>query len=107
MDIEECSFNKNDYLILEILIGNECFSSFKSLTTKYLIDESKFSHVKVRQTIKMFQMYNLVKDGAKDGNNRTYYVTEKGVEFFMKVMDCDTEDIERMKDRYLGKEGEF
>lgn len=106
MDLEDCNFNKNDFDILEILIGNECKTPFKSLTIKYLIKESKFSHLKVRQTMKTFQIYGLVKDGAKDGNNKTYYVTQKGIDYYCSIMDYNEIDLEDLVNSYLNKEEE-
>lgn len=86
-------FNKSDYAILDVLIGNECHSAFKSLTTKYIIEDTGLSHVKVRQTLKNFIMMDIVKEGAKDGNSKTYYVTEKGKLHYMDVFKYDEVDI--------------
>lgn len=106
MDLEDCNFNKNDFAILEILIGNECNTPFKSLTVKYLIEESKFSHIKVRQTMKSFQIYGIVKEGAKDGNNKTYYVTKEGIEYYCKIMNYNEIDLEDLITSYIGNEEE-
>lgn len=86
-------FNKNDYLILELLILGECTSAFKSLSTQAIIKDSKFSHVKVRQVIKSFLLSNFIMEGAKEGNNKTYYVTPEGIEHFKKVFNYTDEYI--------------
>lgn len=100
----ELNFNKNDYGILEILIGNECATPFQSLTTKYMIDKSGFSHVKIRQTIKTFKMCGFVKEGAKEGNSKTYYVTNDGVKYYMEVMNYDKGDMQDLIDSYINDE---
>ncbi|HBJ1650356.1 TPA: hypothetical protein LA460_000260 [Clostridium botulinum] len=100
----EINFNKTDYTILEILIGNECDTPFKSLSTKYLIESSGYSHVKVRQTIKSFQLCGFVKEGSKDGNKKTYYVSNDGVKHYMDVMDYDKNDLEDLIDKYLNND---
>lgn len=86
-------FNKNDYAILDVLIANECYSAFKSLTTGYIIEDTGLSHVKVRQTLKNFIMLELVKEGTKDGNSKTYFVTEKGKKHYMDVFNYNDKDI--------------
>ena len=97
------NFNKNDYIILESLIGNECITPFRSLTVKYLVDNCKFSHVKIRQTIKTFQIYDYVKEGSRDGNTKTYYVTNLGVKHYMEVMDYNEDDISELIEQYRNK----
>lgn len=86
-------FNKSDYYILDVLIGNECYSAFKSLTTQQIIQDTKLSHVKVRRTLKSFIMAGIVNEGTKDGNNKTYFVTENGKEHYMNVFKYNDDDI--------------
>lgn len=87
-------FNKNDYVILEMLIAEECNSPYKSLTKQFIIKQSGFSHVKVQQVLKSFLLVGFVKEGTKDGNNKTYYYTDKGKEHYMQVFEYSNEDIE-------------
>lgn len=93
-------FNKNDYLILEVLIGNQCHSPYKSLSTQYIINECNYSHVKVRQVLKNFIISDFVREGAKDGNKKTYYVTDKGIEHYKMAMGYDNMDIEDVIAKY-------
>lgn len=89
-------FNKNDYIILEIIIGNECSTPYKSVSTKFIIEKSKYSHVKVRQVLKNFILSDFIREGARDGNNKTYYYTQKGLDYYKTAMgysDLDIEDL--------------
>lgn len=87
-------FNKTDYIILEMLIVEECNSPFKSLSKPYIIKESGFSHVKVQQVLKSFQLVGFVKEGTKDGNKKTYYYTQEGKNHFMQIFEYEEEDME-------------
>lgn len=87
-------FNKNDYVILEMLIAEECNSPYKSLTKQFIIKKSKFSHVKVQQVLRSFQLVGFIKEGTKDRNNKTYYYTEEGKKHYMQVFEYSNEDIE-------------
>lgn len=97
----ETIFNKNDYLILEILIGNECTSPYKSISTTCIIEKCNYSHVKVRQVLKSLLIVEFIKEGAKDGNKKTYYVTEKGKAHYKEIMEYDDYDIEDLISGYL------
>lgn len=106
MNITE-NFNKNDYKILENLIGYECYSITRSFTIKKMSEITKLSEIKIRQTMKLFLMCDLVKEGAKDRNKKTYFITNDGFELYKEVMDYNEQDIEKLKDAYLSKEGEI
>jgi DNA-binding transcriptional regulator GbsR (MarR family) len=95
-----------DYKILEQLVGYECISIARAFSIKKLSENTKFSEIKIRQTMKLFLMCGLVREGAKDGNRKTYYITNEGYELYKEVMDYNEEDIEKLKDTYLGKEEE-
>lgn len=97
--------NKNDYAILELIIVNECVSPWKSLTTKFIIEESGLSHVKVRQVLKTFIIMKYVSEGAKDGNNKTYYATEEGINHYKQVFGYDDYDIEDLIANYKEEKG--
>lgn len=100
------NFNKNDYTILEKLIGYECKTPFRSITINYLVKFCKFSHIKIRQTIKTFQMYDFVREGSRDGNTKTYYVTDSGIEHYKEIMGYDEDDIENLIENYKNKKEE-
>lgn len=103
-------FNKNDYSILELIIVNECISPWRSLTTKYIIDNSNLSHVKVRQVLKTFTLLKYVNEGAKDGNKKTYYATKDGIDHYKQVFGYNDEDIEDLIINYqeeLNNKGEI
>lgn len=93
-------FNKNDYLILEVLIGNECSSPYKSISTTYIIEKCNYSHVKVRQVLKNFLISDFIKEGAKEGNKKTYYVTDKGISHYKTTMGYDDQDIDDLVSSY-------
>lgn len=97
--------NKNDYSILELIIVNECVSPWKSLTTKFIIEETGLSHVKVRQVLKTFVIMRYISEGAKDGNNKTYYATEEGINHYKQVFDYDDIDIEDLIANYKEEKG--
>lgn len=86
-------FNKSDYQILEMLIYNECFSPVESLSIRQLSDLTKLSLSKIRLTIKGFLIANLIGEGTKDGNNKTYYMTELGIEHFKRVYKLTEDDL--------------
>ena len=93
-------FNKNDYLILEELICNECYSSFISLSVNQLINTTKLSHVKIRQSLKNFIGFGFVKEGNKDGNSKTYYITDAGIENYKTALNYDDNDLNEIIDNY-------
>lgn len=96
--------NKTDYIILELMIKNESYSSYVSLSTPYLIKKSKLSHVKVRQVLKNFILLGFVHEGSKDGNKKTYYITESGLEHYKDIFGLDDKDIEKMIEDYIEEE---
>ena len=82
----ECTFNKNDYLILNTLIKNKCYSPLESLTIKQLSSATTLSIPKIRMVIKTFILMGILHQGAKDGIGNTFFITSKGVEFYNKAM---------------------
>ncbi|NFT08131.1 winged helix-turn-helix domain-containing protein [Clostridium botulinum] len=75
-------FNKNDYAILSHIYHNNYNSPVNSITTLELIDESELSSSKVRNTINEFIRSGYIIEGLKDGNNKTYYISESGTKHF-------------------------
>lgn len=89
-------FNKNDYKILEALIERECNSPAKSLTVKQIIKITEMSLSKVRAVISKFLLINYIQEGSKDGNSKTYYFTDEGVNHYKAVFGFSNEDVEDM-----------
>lgn len=87
-------FNKNDYQILDVLNNEECYSSLRSWTIQALATETKLSIPKIRITIKSFLLLGYIKEGAKSGNSKTFYITKEGVEFLNKGMTSELDNIE-------------
>ena len=86
----ECTFNKNDYFILNTLIENKCYSSLESLTIKQISSVTILSIPKIRMVLKTFLLMELVQQGAKDGIGNTFFITAKGEEFYNRAMGVET-----------------
>lgn len=89
-------FNKNDYKILETLIERECNAPAASLTIKQLMSMTGMSLSKIRSVISNFLLIGLVKEGSKDGNNKTYYCSPEGLAHFKLVFGFKDDDINEM-----------
>lgn len=74
-------FNKNDYSILGYLEKDQCFTEIRSYTIKQIADETKLSIPKIRVVIKNFLISDYIREGARDGICKTYYITDKGLKF--------------------------
>jgi DNA-binding transcriptional regulator GbsR (MarR family) len=79
--MEKVLFNKSDYTILSALVSRDCYTEIRSLSIKQISDETKLSIPKIRLVLKTFLIIGYIKEGAKDGISKTYYITEKGKEF--------------------------
>lgn len=84
--MSQAIFNKSDYGILSLLKDKECFSEISSLNIKQISSNTNLSIPKIRIVIKNFLLMELIKEGAKDGISKTYYITEKGVNFFNNAL---------------------
>lgn len=91
-------FNKTDYKVLECLIAKGCLSPVASVTIKQIMEFTELSQTKVRAVINQFKLMNYIKDGSKEGNNKTYYITNDGIEHFKIAFNFDDIDIEEMKE---------
>lgn len=89
-------FNKKDYQILNELIINKCVNSMCSLTIEQLMGLTGFSATKVRTVVKSFLILDYIKEGSKDGNCKTYYITEEGVEHYKVQHGLTDQDIQEM-----------
>jgi len=92
--------NKSDYLILEVLIGNDFNTAFKSCSKEYLSDVTGYSLVKISNTIKMFIINNMIMEGFKDGKRKTYYVTQLGIDNYKSAMGYSDVDLEDLINKY-------
>ena len=79
--------NKNDYKLLMILDKDECNSSVKSKTAARIATEANLCGSKVRRTLNEFVNMNYVKEGMKEGNARSFYITSKGKEKLVEILD--------------------
>lgn len=100
--IENINLNKNDYDILECLIKYDRNTPYKSATLQFIINDTKFSHVKVRQALKYLKLCGFVKEGFKDSASKTYYATKEAFKNYMEVMDYNEKDIEDLINKNLG-----
>ena len=73
-------YNKTDYEILYFLNDEDFNSEFKSVTIKTIIEKLKYSESKIRMAINGFLKDNYVKEGIKQGQAKTYYITEEGID---------------------------
>ena len=89
-------FNKRDYKVLEELIANECVSPVASLNRVQLMNLTGLSSSKIRSVIKYFLITDLILEGTKDGQFKTYYISKAGIENFKRAHNLMDEDIENM-----------
>lgn len=96
-------FNKNDYKVLEELIVRQCNIPVASLTIKQLMEITGMSLSKIRSVKNNFIMIGFIKEGSKDGNKKTYYITDKGIDHYKEVFDFDEEKIDKIIDEFENK----
>lgn len=84
-------FNKSDYKILATLVEKECFSEIMSYNIKQISLETGLSVPKIRIVLKSFLLMELIKEGARDGISKTFYVTEKGRQFLNNALNPEYE----------------
>jgi len=94
--MSEVIFNKNDYKILESLIERKCTAPASSLTVKQLIKITELSLSKVRSVIGKFILMDFIKEGSKDGNNKTYFALQAGITHFKMVFGFTDDVINEM-----------
>lgn len=82
------NLNSNDYKILTCIVDKGTgrgLSKGKGSTIAQIIESTNFSHVKVRETIKILLEMGLIGEGVKKVKARAYYITEKGVQELQDV----------------------
>lgn len=72
-------YNKTDFEILYFLEKEDLKTEFKSCTVKTLSQEVKFSESKIRVAINYFLKDGFIKEGIKQGQAKTYFITEEGI----------------------------
>ncbi|MBS4893841.1 MAG: hypothetical protein KHZ90_08700 [Veillonella parvula] len=97
--MEHKLFNVTDYAILEVFIHYECTSPIASFTRDQLVDKTGFSMSKIRTSLSMFLMLDIVKEGAKVGKKKSYYITDFGIDNFQATYGLNDDEI----DKELGK----
>lgn len=90
-------FNKKDYVVLEALIERTCNSPVASLTIKQLMRITRMSLSKIRSVKNDFLLMNFILEGSKDGNNKTFYYTDEGLNHFKKVFNFSDDRIKQMQ----------
>lgn len=85
-------FNKNDYRILSTFDDKESYTEISSLTIKQIANNTNLSIPKVRSTVKNFVLVGFLKEGAKDGISKTYYITKEGIDHVTKITQIDYEE---------------
>lgn len=73
--------NKNDVLILRTLYKNKKISELQSMTITALANslENRFSTMKIRMTIYEFVKQDIVREGLKVGNSKSYFISDSGI----------------------------
>ena len=79
------NLNKSDYFILDTMYKNKCVNRICSLTKQKLAKKCELSVYKISSTMKMFQNMGLVEEGAREIREKTYYLTEEGIELAEKI----------------------
>jgi DNA-binding transcriptional regulator GbsR (MarR family) len=97
-------FNKRDYKVLEELIANNCVSPIASLNRVQLMNLTELSSSKIRSVIKYFLMTGLILEGIKDGQYKTYYVSESGIENFKRTHNLTDKNIQDLINENEGNE---
>lgn len=79
----------NDYRILKSIISKDDktkgFTMMKGTTIKEIISTTGLSDKKVRNTRDKFLKEELICEGLKNGNEKTYVLTVKGLEEINKI----------------------
>ena len=79
-------FNKSDYRILGVLQADQCFTEISSFSIKQISEKTNLSIPKIRLVLKSFLIMKLIEEGAKDGISKTFYISEKGIDFLNNAM---------------------
>lgn len=92
--MKETIFNTSDYAILEVLVKHNCTSPMASLTREQLVKFTDLSMSKIRMSVTNFVFANILKEGAKDGKKKTYYITKDGLKNYQNAYGLTDEELE-------------
>jgi DNA-binding MarR family transcriptional regulator len=78
--------SKNDIQILNLLKQADCISPLKSYTIRRIQDEIQLKSTRVHYTLRALSMAGYVNEGCRQGNAKSYYITQKGKEAIREVL---------------------
>lgn len=83
--------SKNDYSVLLLLFNDGCTTEFKSYTKKCIqekLSEEKIelSLNKITNTLKTFIQMDYIKEGARQWQSKTFYLTKEGINKIEKII---------------------
>lgn len=82
------SYTKNDIFILDAIRTSGGISELAGVPISTIVKKSKLSHTKVRNTVKILQSRNLIKEGFMQKNAKTYFITSEGELLLSKLILC-------------------
>lgn len=62
-------------------------NQYRAATVQKILNESKYSYSKVYNDLITLCSQQLINRGIKQGIANTYYITEKGIDFLIKIKD--------------------
>lgn len=80
------SYTKNDIYILRTISKAKALNELTGIPISTITKGSNLSPSKVRNTVKMLQLNELIKEGFMQRNAKTYYITKLGEELLKKLM---------------------
>lgn len=72
-------YTKKDITVLRAIKMKNAITDMMSVSRKTLQDDTKLSYLKVRQALLKLIKDGYVKEGFKQGNAKTYYITHEGI----------------------------
>jgi predicted transcriptional regulator len=76
--LSEMRMSRNDILVLNFLLENNCTSEIKAVSIKKISEKTGISYYSVRNIIKALTYAGLCGIGLKNGSSFTYYIGEGG-----------------------------
>lgn len=75
--------NKNDIYILSVFAQYNKINELQSFSVASLLEkiDGKYSHTKIRSVIKKFLEKEYLNVGFSQGNAKTYFINQKGIDF--------------------------
>lgn len=88
---------KNALFVLNRIRKLGCINQLKSATISNIIKDLKLSQPTVRASINDLMEEGYVKEGFRQKNAKTYYITEEGAKFVTEIMSDIIEQKEKEK----------